>query len=112
MPSTSAATAPDKPACAADRIVDAARVATHVAHEARLLKTVAADTLEEGVHAAKRTMKAVERRVEQFGDLKDEAVHRVKRQPLLAIGAAFVVGLTCGVVAGWIGSRRRVDSSI
>jgi hypothetical protein len=89
-----------------ERVVDAARVATHVAHEARLLKTVAEDTIEDGVYAAKRAVKAVGRRVDDLGDLKDDAVRRVKRKPLLAVGAAFALGLAFGVVAGWIGSRR------
>lgn len=88
-----------------DRVVDACRQAAHLSHEARLLKSVAADTIEDGVHAAKRTIKSVQRRVEEVGDLKDEAIHRVKRQPLQAVGAAFGIGLALGLAVGWIACR-------
>ena len=72
-----------------DRLVDdACRQAAHISHEARLLKSVAEDAIEDGVHAAKRAIKSVQRRAEELGDLKDEAIHRVKRQPLKAVGLA------------------------
>jgi hypothetical protein len=85
-----------------DFVVDARRQAAHISHEARLLKSVAEDAIEDGVHAAKRAMKSVQRRVEDLGDLKDEAIHRVKRQPLEAMAAVFGVGLALGVAVGWI----------
>ena len=88
-----------------NRAVDACRQATHISHEARLLKSVAEDAIEDGVHAAKRAIKLVHRQVEELGDLKDEAIHRVKRQPLQAVGAAFGVGLALGLAAGWIACR-------
>lgn len=88
-----------------DRVVDACRQATHISHEARLLKSVAEDAIEDGVHAAKRAMMSVKRRVEEVGDLKDEAVHRVKREPLKAVGIAVGVGLVFGMALGWIGGR-------
>jgi hypothetical protein len=87
--------------------MDAARVTSHFAHEARLLETVAKDTIEDGVYAAKRAVKALGRRVDELGDLKDDAVRRLKRQPLLAVGAAFGIGLVCGALASWVGTRRR-----
>jgi ElaB/YqjD/DUF883 family membrane-anchored ribosome-binding protein len=89
----------------ADRVVDACRQATHISHEARLLKSVAEDAIEDGVHAAKRAMKSVQRRVENLGDFKDEAIHRVKRQPVRAVGAAFGVGLALGLALGCIACR-------
>jgi|SRR5689334_17885018 ElaB/YqjD/DUF883 family membrane-anchored ribosome-binding protein len=107
MALTSVAANRETAPCASDRIVDAARVATHIAHEARLLKTVAQDVIEDGLHAAKRSMKAVERRAQELGDLKADALRRVKRHPVLAVGGAFGVGMLVGVVAGWIGLRRR-----
>ena len=64
-----------------DRVIDAARQATH-SHEAQRFKSLAADAVEDGVHAAKRAIKSVKRGVEELEDLKDEAAHRVKRQPL------------------------------
>ena len=88
-----------------ERAVDAARQMAHLSHEAQLLKSLAADAVEDGVHAAKRTIKSVQRRVEELGDLKDEAAYRVKRQPFKAVGIAVGVGLVLGVAVGWIGAR-------
>ena len=88
-----------------ERAVDAARQVAHVSHEAQLLKSLAADAVEDGVHAAKRTIKSVQRRVEGLGDVKDEAAYRVKRQPFKALGIAVGVGLVLGVAVGWIGGR-------
>ena len=88
-----------------ERAVDAARQMAHVSHEARLLKSLAADAVEDGVHAAKHAIKSVQRRVEGLGDLRDEAAYRVKRQPFKAVGIAVGVGLVLGVAVGWIGAR-------
>jgi len=107
MALTSVAANRETALCFSDRIVDAARIATHIAHEARLLKTVARDVIEDGLHAARRGMKAVERRAEELGDLKEDALRRVKRHPILAVGGAFAAGIVAGVVAGGIGLRRR-----
>ena len=90
-----------------DRVVDAWRGAAHMSHEARLLKSVAEDAIEDGVHAAKRAIKSVQRRVEELRDLKDEATYRVKRRPLQAVGAAFGIGVAVGVAVGWIAYLRR-----
>jgi ElaB/YqjD/DUF883 family membrane-anchored ribosome-binding protein len=90
-----------------ERAVDAVRQVAHVSHEAQLLKSLAADAVEDGMHAAKRAIKAVQRRVERLGDLEDEAAYRVKRQPLKAIGIAIGVGLVFGVALGWVGARFR-----
>jgi len=88
-----------------DRVVDAARQAAHVSHEARLLKSLAEDAVEDGIHAAKRAMKTVKHRVEELGDIKDEAAYRVKRDPLKAVAIAAGAGLVLGLVIGWIGGR-------
>jgi hypothetical protein len=40
-----------------DKAVDAVRHTAHVSHEARLLKTIAADAVDDGVYAAKRVIK-------------------------------------------------------
>jgi ElaB/YqjD/DUF883 family membrane-anchored ribosome-binding protein len=91
-----------------DRISDACRHATHLSHEVRLLKSLATDAAEDGVHAAKRAItSSVKRGVEGLEDLKDEAVHRVKRQPLKAVSIALGAGLVLGWAAGWIGRRPR-----
>ena len=67
-----------------DRAIDAARQVAHLSHEAQLLGSLAADAVEDGVHAAKRAIKSVERGVEKLGDRKDELAYRVKRHPLTA----------------------------
>ena len=88
-----------------ERAIDAARQVAHVSHQVQLLKSLAADTVEDGVHAAKRAIKSVQRRVEELGDLKDEAAYRVKRQPFKALGMAVGVGLVFGLAVAWVGGR-------
>jgi ElaB/YqjD/DUF883 family membrane-anchored ribosome-binding protein len=92
----------------ADRIVDAARHAAHISHEARLVKSLACDAIEDGAHEAKRTVeKSVQRGIERLEDIKDEGVHYVKRQPLKAIAMAAGLGLIVGMAAAWITGRFR-----
>ena len=88
-----------------DRVVDACRQSAHLSHEARLLKSLATDAIEDGVHAAKRAITSVKRGVEELADLKDEAVHRLKRRPLRAVGIALGVGLVLGLAVGRTGRR-------
>jgi ElaB/YqjD/DUF883 family membrane-anchored ribosome-binding protein len=88
-----------------DLVIDTARHVAHASHEAQLLKSLAADAVEDGVHMAKRVIKAVTRGVEELGDLKFEAAYRVRRQPLKAVGIAVGVGLLFGMAVGWIGGR-------
>ena len=88
-----------------DRVVDACRQSAHLSHEARLLKSLAVDAVEDGVYATKRAMTSLKRSVEELADFKDEAVHRVKRQPLRTMGIALGSGLVLGLAAGWIGRR-------
>jgi ElaB/YqjD/DUF883 family membrane-anchored ribosome-binding protein len=90
-----------------DRIVDAARRVAHVSHEVRLAKSVARDTIADGVYAAKRTLKRVQRGVDTFEDVRDQTARCVKRQPFTALGIAAGAGLVVGVCAGWFGARRR-----
>jgi ElaB/YqjD/DUF883 family membrane-anchored ribosome-binding protein len=92
----------------ADRIVDAARHAAHISHEARLVKSLACDAIEDGAHDAKRAVtKSVQRGIERLEDIKDEGVHYVKRQPLKAIAMAAGIGLMVGIAAAWITGRLR-----
>jgi hypothetical protein len=90
-----------------DRVLDAARQTAHLSHETRMLKTLAADAVEDGVHAARRAMTSARRGVEKLGDFKDEAVHRVKRQPLRAVGLSLGLGLVAGFAVGWLGRGSR-----
>lgn len=92
----------------ADRIVDAVRHAAHVSHEARLIKSLACDAIEDGAHEAKRAVKkSVQRGIERLEDVKDESVHYVKRQPLKSIAIAAGVGLMVGIGAAWIAGQFR-----
>ena len=91
----------------ADRIVDGVRRAAHASHQARLLKSIAEDAVEDGVHAARRAMKTVRYRLDDLGDLRDEAARCVKRQPLVAVGTAFGAGLAIGAIAAWAVRRGR-----
>jgi ElaB/YqjD/DUF883 family membrane-anchored ribosome-binding protein len=79
---------------------------THLSHEARRLGSLAADAAEDGVHAAKRAIKSVERSIEELGDRKEEIAHRVKRQPLKAVALAVGVGLVLGMAFGWLRARH------
>jgi ElaB/YqjD/DUF883 family membrane-anchored ribosome-binding protein len=84
------------------RAADAVRQAAHVAHEARLLKTLASDAVEDGVYAAKR---AITHGLHELEDLRDSAAYRVKRAPLVTVGLAFAGGILLGVLVGRIGRR-------
>jgi len=90
-----------------DRIADGVRRAAHFSHQVRLMKSVARDAGEEGVHAAKRVVRRLRRGVEMLEDLRDETAHRVKREPFKAIGIAAGAGVLMGVAVGWIASSVR-----
>lgn len=71
------------------------------------VKARVGDAIEDGVYAAKRAFKAVRRRVDDLSDLKDEAVHRIRRQPLKAAGIALGIGVVFGVAVGWFATKAR-----
>jgi ElaB/YqjD/DUF883 family membrane-anchored ribosome-binding protein len=85
-----------------DRMLEAARQAGRVSHEARVARTLAADAIEDGVRATER---AVRRGIEKVEDVKDEGIHRVKRQPVKTLAIAAGVCLSLGLAAGWIVGR-------
>lgn len=85
-----------------DRVADTARRMTNLSHDANALTSRAADAVEDGVYAARRAMK---RGAAQLEDLQEEAIHRVKRHPIAALGLAAGVGLVLGIVVGWAGGR-------
>ena len=87
-----------------DRAVDAVRQAASLTPEARLFKTRASDALEDRVYTAKR---AITRGMYDFEDLRDSAVHRVKRAPLMTVALAMGAGILLGAVIGWIRGRAR-----
>lgn len=94
------ATAHADPLTTQDRLVDAAGRAAHFAHEARVLQTLAADAVEDGVHAAKR---AVTRGARDIEEIRENAAYRIKKAPFLAVVIAAGAGLLVGVVCGRLG---------
>jgi ElaB/YqjD/DUF883 family membrane-anchored ribosome-binding protein len=104
-PATTETTARTTGSSIRDRVTDATRRAVDISHEAQRLKSLAADAIEDGAYAAKRAIKSARHRVDQLEDIKDEAVHRVKRHPLKAVAFAAGVGLVLGMVVGWFGGR-------
>jgi ElaB/YqjD/DUF883 family membrane-anchored ribosome-binding protein len=90
------------PTTVRNRIVDAVGRATHMTHEARLLKTLASDAVEDGLHAAKRAITLGTREVE---DLRDAAAYRVKKAPLRSIAMAAGAGILVGLIVGRCGRR-------
>lgn len=85
------------PTTARDRVADVVGRAAHVAHEAKLLKTLAADAVEDGVYAAKR---AITRGAHEIEDLREAAAYRVKKAPLASIAMAVGAGVLLGIVLG------------
>jgi ElaB/YqjD/DUF883 family membrane-anchored ribosome-binding protein len=93
-----------------DRLADALASATHLSHEAHLVKSMATDAVEDATRAAKRTVK---RRLEDVADFKDEIIHRVKRQPVEAITVAVGVGALIGIAVGWMArGSLRCDANV
>lgn len=73
-----------------ERAVDAVRHVAHASHEARLLKSVATDALEDGVRLARRAVKVA---AHNLAETRDDVVYRIKREPLKAVGLAFGSGI-------------------
>jgi ElaB/YqjD/DUF883 family membrane-anchored ribosome-binding protein len=75
-------------------VEDAMRQAAHVAHEARVLKTIAADAVEARVY---------------------ETAHRIRKDPFKAVGIAFAIGVPVGAFLGWAcraGTRTHHDEPV
>ena len=79
---------PTRQCCAESRhtVDDVVRHAAHLAHEARVLKTVTADAVEERVV---------------------EAAHRIRKNPFRAVGIAFAIGVPVGAFLGWVCSQQQ-----
>ena len=72
-----------------------------------MVRSIAEDAIEEGVHKARRAVKSAYRRgIETVEDARDEGVRYVRRRPFPAVGAAVLVGLAAGMAAGWLAGRR------
>jgi cytochrome c biogenesis protein ResB len=88
-----------------ERAADALRQAAHFSHEARLLKTLATDAVEDGLHTAERTIK----RARQTAlDARDDVTYRVKREPIKALALVFGAGAMFGLIVGL--ARRRAKA--
>ena len=72
---------------------------TRLAKEAVHMKAAIAETIEGGVNSARRAVKHGYRATEDF---VDDATHRIKREPLRAVGVTFVAGM----VLGWLLPHR------
>ena len=83
------------PLTASDRVADVIERAAHVAHEARVLKTVAADAVEDAVHAARRAATRTGRDIE---DWRATVAYRIRKTPFLALAIAAGAGLLVGAV--------------
>ena len=96
-----------------EKAVDAVRQALHVSHEARLLKSMAADAVDEGVYAAKRVVKTARRWTHEAADVRDEAAHRIRRDPFTFVGMAFALGIPVGFLFGWMSRKpaKRIDQN-
>lgn len=84
----------------ADRVADAGET---LVEDAKALKAKAAELLDEGKLAARKT---VARRMREFEDLRDETALKVRKAPFTTVGITFGVGLLLGVAIGWMGRRR------
>ena len=101
-----AAETPDVAASVKDRVVDAARHATHLSHEVRLAQSIAADAIEDGIHYARRAAVTSARRgAERLDDLREEAAHRIKRAPLASVTLVAGAGLLLGGALGYLCGR-------
>ena len=89
------ATAHADPLTATDRVADVIGRAAHVAHEARVLKTMAADAVEDAVHAASR---AATRTGPDIDKWRETAAYRIRKAPFLALAVAAGAGLLVGAV--------------
>jgi hypothetical protein len=94
-----------------ERVVDTARRVAHMSHEARMLKSIASDAVEDGVYKALRAMKNARRDID---DVRGDAVYRIKKQPVKAVGVAFGAGVCLGIAAGalvWLAIRSPRQAS-
>ena len=80
-----------------ERVVDAGRRVAKAANDARLLKSVASDALEDGLYTARRAVKTTAR---DLADVRDEVSYRIKKAPMQAVAVAFGAGLCVALAAG------------
>ena len=76
---------------------ETARRVAHVAHEADLIKSMIADTAETAAYETRRAITRGRRNIERA---RDAVEYRVRRAPLVAVGAAFAAGIGAALVLG------------
>jgi hypothetical protein len=86
------------------------RQVAHLSHDFRQLTAEAEEAIEDGIYAARRAIKSARRRVDDLGDLRDDAIHGMKRQPVKAAGIVLGAGLVSGIVLGWMAGRWATNS--
>ena len=67
------------------------------------IKTKIEDAVENGIQAAKRTVKNGQHAAE---DVLDEAKYKIKREPLRSVAVSLGIGLGLGAIVGWVVSRN------
>jgi len=70
-----------------------------------VIRSVAEETIDHGVHSARRRIRSVRRGIEKLEDLRDEGVHYVKRHPLESVAISLTAGLVVGITTGWVITR-------
>jgi hypothetical protein len=91
----------------ADLLARGREKAADITREARELLHNAGEALDKHVHEAMRASKSVRRGVEALEDLRDEAIHQVKRHPAAAVGITLGAGLVAGFAVGCLAHRWR-----
>jgi ElaB/YqjD/DUF883 family membrane-anchored ribosome-binding protein len=77
-----------------------------VRNEISKIKGVLAEAVDDGVRTAVRAMKQGRYAAEEA---IEDARHVVRKNPVEALGIAFVAGVMTGCLAGWISMRRREE---
>jgi len=95
---------------AKDAAADVLRQAKLVSNEARHLGRVAEDAIQSGREVANDALRAAKRGLRTAADWRDEASHRVKREPIKWMGLAFAAGLCAGLAAERIRGARRAKA--
>ncbi|HZS05379.1 MAG TPA: hypothetical protein VFD58_11135 [Blastocatellia bacterium] len=84
------------------KTIKAGAKVAQVGVEAERMKDTISNAVEDGVTAAKRAVKRGRYAAE---DLIDEAAYRVKKHPLESAGVVFGIGLSLGIMIGWLIAR-------
>ena len=85
-------------------IFERAATLDDVLHDVYRMKSAVTDVVEDGVESALRTLKQGRHACEHA---LHDAKHRVKRNPLEAMGIVFAAGVLTGALFAWAGTRRR-----